>query len=99
MEIREFVKKDIGSLRSLHRVVKKEIIEESADDRLVKYACMAMREKLKISMERGRGGWWNPDECSIEQLRYMLQEHMEKGDMVDVMNFAAMIYARECADT
>ncbi|HEB94362.1 MAG TPA: hypothetical protein ENI94_13060 [Gammaproteobacteria bacterium] len=76
-----------------------DITEQSADDRLVAYAAIAMKEKLRVARLKGRGGWWNPDECNIEQLRHMLQEHLEKGDVVDVMNFAAMIYARECADT
>ena len=34
-------------------------------------------------------------ECSLEYLKQLLAEHIEKGDMVDVANFAAMIYARE----
>ena len=99
MEIKEFVKKDMDSLRSIYRTAAREIAEKSADDRLVSYAYMAMREKLEIARATGRGGWWDSETCSIDQLRGLLREHLEKGDMVDVMNFAAMIYARECADT
>lgn len=69
-----------------------------ADDRLCYVAHQAMTQKLRKKREEGRGGWWNPDECSVEFLRECLHAHLIKGDMVDVMNFAAMIYAREMLD-
>ena len=69
-----------------------------ADDRLCFAAHQAMVQKLRKKREEGRGGWWNPDECSVEFLRECLHAHLLKGDMVDVMNFAAMIYAREMLD-
>lgn len=64
------------------------------DERLCHYAADAMDEKLEISRAKGRGGWWR-EECTIEQLKAMLAEHVDKGDMVDVMNIAAMIWAKE----
>ena len=33
-------------------------------------------------------------DLQIKTLMEMLKENIEKGDMVDVMNFAAMIYVR-----
>lgn len=54
----------------------------------------AMTEKLGDARVKGRGGWWTP-ECSNEKLKTMLKEHIDKGDMRDVMNLAAMIYFRE----
>ena len=69
-----------------------------ADERLVRHAAEAMREKLKLARVRGRGGWWNSDECTIDDLRSLLREHIEKGDMRDVLNLAAMVYVREIAD-
>jgi len=99
METHDFIKQDMSSLRSLAIGTDRDVVEALADDRLSMYARMAMKDKLKIAREKGRGGWWNADECDIAYLREQLQQHIEKGDMVDVMNFAAMIYVRECADT
>lgn len=67
-------------------------------DRLVRHAANAMQEKLQLARVKGRGGWWNSDECTIEHLRTLLREHVEKGDMRDVLNLAAMVYVREIAD-
>ena len=69
--------------------------DEQADRALCSYAFDAMREKLEQKRSEGRGGWWNEDACDILVLRNLLLEHVHKGDMVDVMNFAAMIYTRE----
>lgn len=54
----------------------------------------AMKEKLAQKRAEGRGGWDNPDECSIEALSRMLIEHLGKGDPVDIGNFAMMIHQR-----
>ena len=66
---------------------------EHADHYLAVQAFRAIKEKLEISREKGRGGW-NGDSCSNTVLLQMLREHVEKGDMVDVMNLAAMIHVR-----
>jgi hypothetical protein len=68
------------------------------DEALCRTFGQIMEEKLKIKREEGRGGWWDAEECSIEYLKELLREHIDKGDMVDVANFAAMIYARECME-
>jgi (2Fe-2S) ferredoxin len=69
-------------------------IEILMDRILVKEASYAMEKKLEKSREKGRGGWWDNGQCSIEDLKRMLEDHLAKGDMVDVMNFAAMIFVR-----
>ena len=66
-----------------------------ADGYMVSITSNAMTSKLRTAREKGRGGWWNPGECSTEMLKEMLVEHIEKGDMIDVMNFAGMIFVRE----
>lgn len=70
--------------------------EAHCDHILVRYASLAMKEKLQIARNRGRGGWWS-DKCTTDELKEMLVSHVEKGDMRDVMNLAAMIYFREAA--
>ncbi len=99
MKTHEFIKQDMDFLRALAVGTDRDIIEALADDRLTIYARMAMKDKLKISRSKGRGGWWCVDECDVAYLREFLRQQIHKGDMVDVMNVAAMIYARECADT
>ena len=90
----EYVKLDMPHMVELavkfpHRA------DEIADERLCGYALGAMKEKLAVSRAKGRGGWWDAERCSISFLKELLVEHVQKGDMVDVMNLAAMIYARE----
>ena len=69
----------------------------------------AMSTKHAKKREEGRGGWNHepytvqPDRgdcvwhggCSIAKLRRMLRAHLKKGDMVDIANFAMMIWNRE----
>lgn len=76
-----------------------ELVEKLADAKLVNFASGAMLEKLEIARSKGRGGWWDKERCSVEHLRELLNGHIEKGDMRDVMNLAAMIYVRELADS
>jgi hypothetical protein len=71
-------------------------IGKKMDENLVEVASKAMLEKLSISRQKGRGGWWS-DDCTIERLNSMLLDHVNKGDMRDVMNIAAMIYYKERA--
>lgn len=87
-------RKTNGAAISLQIVGQCDEREEFMDCLLTNIAKRAMSEKLELSRNKGRGGWYE-DSCSVETLKQMLLEHIEKGDMVDVMNFAAMIYAKE----
>jgi hypothetical protein len=49
----------------------------------------AMHHKMALARAKGRSGWQN---CSSAELWQMLREHVEKGDPVDVGNFAMMIH-------
>lgn len=98
MTLEEFAREDMAMLRKLAARVDPPNIEELADMRLLDLAQRAMRDKLALARMKGRGGWWNEAECSIEHLRSLLREHVEKGDMRDVMNLAAMVFVREVAD-
>jgi len=88
----------VNALRKDAHTTDRWITERLMDDLLVNHAGMHMRTKLDAAREKGRGGWWNPDECSIEYLKDLLYEHLAKGDMRDVMNLAAMIHIRRIAD-
>lgn len=65
-----------------------------ADYYLARRCVERMTAKLALSRAKGRGGWHTP-ECSDEHLHKMLREHVEKGDMVDVLNIAGMILVRQ----
>lgn len=67
---------------------------ECVDNYLVMECSKAMFKKLELSRAKGRGGW-HTRQCSDDNLLAMLHEHIKKGDMIDVMNLAGMIYMRE----
>lgn len=65
-----------------------------ADRILVEMVSHEMRQKLAKKRKDGRSGWFSP-QCSSDQLKNMLLEHIEKGDYVDVINLAGMLLARQ----
>jgi len=62
-----------------------------ADDLIVDQLAAAMKAKLKLKRSQGYGGWQT---ASTYRLWELLEDHILKGDPVDVANFAAMIYAK-----
>jgi hypothetical protein len=65
-------------------------IVEAIDDNLAVDAfARAMKEKLDAKRRAGRSGWRT---CPPALLSRMLQEHAQKGDPVDVANFAMMLH-------
>jgi hypothetical protein len=65
------------------------------DDVAVDRFAVAMKAKLAKARDKGRGGWDNPDVCSLADLSEALRGHVEKGDPVDVANFCMMLQQRE----
>lgn len=63
-----------------------------SDDLAVDAFAEAMKAKLARKRDAGYGGW--RDQCSIEFLSAQLRKHVEKGDPVDVANFAMMLQQR-----
>ena len=51
-------------------------------------------DKLAAASAKGRGGWHVPNEVSGKELAEMLVEHLKKGDMRDVANFAMFLHER-----
>ena len=68
--------------------------DATADALLVKYASWQMEGKLAYKRSIGFGGWHTRN-CTIPALQVKLQEHVAKGDMVDVLNLAAMILVKQ----
>lgn len=68
---------------------------KGADEALVAVASRAMTQKLEQKRSEGRGNWHTKTHgCTNDKLLVMLREHVKKGDMVDVLNLAAMIHVR-----
>ncbi len=68
--------------------------EGHPDDLAVDRFFVAMKAKLAKKRAEGRGGWERKDECSAEDLSYMLVQHLWKGDPLDVGNLAMMLHQR-----
>ncbi len=68
--------------------------ERHADDMAVDKFAVAMKLKMAVARAKGRAGWDDPDRCSADRLRRMLNVHIDKGDPVDVGNFAMMLFNR-----
>lgn len=64
------------------------------DDVAVDRFADAMKKKMAISRSKGRSGWDDPTQCTIEFLQRSLTEHVGKGDPVDVGNLAMMLFCR-----
>ena len=70
------------------------IDDSMADQILIDQTIQAMNEKLEMKRAQDRSGWQS-SKCSNDILKQMLLKHIEKGDMIDVINIAAMIMVRE----
>lgn len=70
------------------------VYDDQADAVLVGFVGSEMRKRLAQKRSEGRGGWFGPN-CTNNDLRDMLVENLQKGDMIDVINIAGMILARE----
>lgn len=66
-----------------------------SDDTAVDLFAARMKEKLAAARSKGRHGWNDPTVCSADYLRALLNEHIGKGDPVDVANFCMMLSHRE----
>lgn len=64
------------------------------DDLAVDHFAGAMKTKMAISQAKGRSGWDDPNQCTVESLQAMLLDHVAKGDPVDVANFCMMLWIR-----
>lgn len=68
-----------------------------SDDIAVDRFALAMKAKLAAKRSEGYGGWDDPDQCDIDWLSHLLASHVDKGDPVDIGNFAMMIHQRGAA--
>lgn len=72
-------------------------LAQHPDDAAVDRFAAAMKAKLAAARAKGRGGWDDPSQCSVEFLAKLLVEHVGKGNsgtFEDVANFAMMLHQR-----
>lgn len=69
--------------------------EQHPDDIAVDKFAAAMKAKLAKKRAGGAGGWDDPRECTRDHLHTLLIEQMTKGDMIDIGNFAMMLWHRD----
>lgn len=67
---------------------------QHSDDIAVDKFAQALKNKLRLSREKGRSGWDDKQKCPDGTLQRMLVEHIEKGDPLDVGAFAMMLFIR-----
>lgn len=86
---------------ALHKAIAKYIDEEiegmpaqHPDDAAIDRFAAAMKEKMAKSREKGRSGWADTNVCTADALNEMLNEHIGKGDPMDVAILAMMLYMR-----
>ena len=67
------------------------------DDAAVDRFAIAMKAKMAAAREKGRGGWDDPNACSVEFLADLLVGHVGKGNQgnfEDIANLAMMLHQR-----
>lgn len=72
---------------------------EHFDDHAVRQFAKMMAAKMAASRAKGRSGWDDPNQCSVEHLQALLHEHVAKGDPVDVANICMMLRHYEASTT
>ncbi len=64
------------------------------DNNGVNTFAQAMCSRLEQKRAEGRGGWYDPAQCTVEYLAALLIGAILKGNAVDVANFAMMLHQR-----
>ncbi len=75
--------------------------DKDIDERSVDIFSLKMKEKLKRAREKGRGGWYNKELCTDEELANLFKEHLSKANkdnFIDLANFLMFLYIREARD-
>ncbi len=68
------------------------------DDASVDYFSAMMKHKLAECRNKGRSGWYDENQCSVDDLANLLIEHLHKtnaGNFVDIANLVMMLHQRE----
>lgn len=88
-----------GTIRyTLADVLAHTAVNQHPDDEAVDRFAAAMHAKMAQARAKGKEGWDDPERCSEGHLRALLQERLDSAlsadSMVDVANYAMMLWAR-----
>lgn len=99
MKAKETIKNDFNDIvLILNSCAPQKNTEVIADTMLTRFTSQAMEEKLAESRAKGKHGWWDKDVCSIEYLYSIFNRALTRNNLLGIINTAAMIYVRECAE-
>lgn len=87
----------IGLICDIDAALAGNLPEQHPDDAAVDRFAAAMKAKLAAAREKGRGGWDDPEACSVEFLADLLVGHIGKGNtgnFEDIANLAMMLHQR-----
>jgi hypothetical protein len=84
------------TLRAAHEVhaILSRPDQRHGDDISVDLFALAMKEKMATKRTGGLDIWRDNERCSQKSLSLALAHHVQKGDPVDVANFAMMLHQR-----
>lgn len=68
------------------------------DDATIDLFAQAMKDKMALQRSKGYAGWDDPKLCSTAWLQEGLAFSIEKGDPVDIGNYAMMLFYRSQTD-
>lgn len=70
--------------------------QAETDNWAVDQFSLSMRERLEEKRATGRGGWFDPEVCGVDDLASQFFSNLErKADPVDLANYAMMIHLRD----
>lgn len=94
--VEKIIQRNLNSYRAmLAAAPQPPVVEQHTDDAAVNRFAEAMKAKLAVARDKGRGGWDDPAQCTVEYLAKLLVDHIAKGDPIDVANFAMMLHQRQ----
>ena len=64
------------------------------DDIAIDRFAEAMKDKMAKNRDKGKHGWDDPDDCTVELLSHLLIEHVAKRQPLDVAILAMMLHQR-----
>ena len=68
--------------------------EIEALEACVKHFESSMRNKLNFEYVQGKSGWDDPD-WTIEQIKERIREQLDKGNFINIANFAMFAWNKE----
>ncbi len=73
--------------------------DKHPDDEAIDRCAAAMKERMREGRNAGKGGWDNPNECSVWRLNHLFKRQYIKPEhnkrWIDIVIYAMMIWYRK----